>query len=284
MSPLGSDAFGPSPLIAYVLGVDQLAWRPAGTRLLDAVDEAATANGLGLMLVVDATRPSQALRACIADGRISGVLIRAQAAENPWVRELVHSVPTVMIGAHAKVSDVHVVEFENVESTAALVGSMLDAGCERLAMVLGKAGRIDAESRAEGFRLAHVQRGLTVDPALIYPGDFFRETAYAVADAILDAEADGIFAANDEMARGLMERIEQCGISVPKDLMIAGFDGTGTVNVTGPELATVRVPWRDLADIAVETLLGLMGGMDMPRERLVDPEVSLGETIVAKEA
>lgn len=278
------ERFGPSPLIAFVVGLEQLGWKPSTVLLLDALTQASERRGAGLMLVVDAERPSQPLRNLTADGRVSGVLIRAQAADHRWVRELARSVPTVMIGAHHELQGLHVVEIENVESTASLVGSMLDAGCQRLAMVAGPSGRVDAEDRIEGFRLAHVQRGLVTDPTLMFACNYRRDAAFELADSVLDAAPDGIFAANDEMARGLMERAAQRGLQIPDDMMIAGFDGTGDAGIATIDLATVRTPWEALGDIAVETLLGLINGMDMPMERLVDPLVCVGGTIAQRPA
>lgn len=276
------DHIGTSPLIAFVVGLEQLAWKTSTILMLDAVNKAAEARGTGLMLIVDTSTPSQALRNFAADGRVSGVLVRAQAADQRWVRELAQSVPTVMIGAHNEVQGPHVVEIENVESTASLVGSMLDAGCKRLAIVAGPGDRVDADDRMEGFRLAHVQRGLTVDPALVFPCTYRRQEAFVLTDSVLDAKPDGIFAANDEMARGVIERAGQRGVQIPEDLMVAGFDGAGDAAVASPDLATVRTPWDALGEIAVETLLGLISGIDMPLERLVDPEVHLGATVAPR--
>lgn len=256
-----------------MVGLDYLSWRPAATRLIDAVSKAAEEQNVGLLITVDAEAPSEVLRRLIGSGQIAGVLIRAQAADHEWVRELASSVPVVMIGLHRLLPDVHVVEIENIESTAALVGSMFDVGCCRLAMVTGVSGRVDSEDRLEGFRLAHIQRGRVVDPSMIFPGDFSRLGGYTIADAVLDARPDGIFAASDETANGIIERATQRGIKVPEDIVVAGFDGTGDAAIGRPALPTVRPPWDELGEIAIETLVGITGGMDMPRERLVDPEV-----------
>lgn len=273
---------GGSPLIGFVIGFDGLERRPATTALVDAVSRGAEARNAGLMLTMNAEQPSKVLRGLIGDGRIDGLLIRAQAADHQWVRELASSVPMVMIGVHRALPDVHVVEIENVESTAALVGSMFDAGCERLAMVEGAPVQVDSADRLEGFRLAHVHRGRLCDPSLIFPGDFSRRSGYEIADAVLDAQPDGIFAANDEMARGIIERAEQRGLEIPRDVMVAGFDGLSDAAVSSHDLASVCPPWDDLAAIAVETLLGIASGMDMPLERLVDPRITRGTTIAPR--
>lgn len=267
-------------MIALVLGTDHLTFKPAAVRVIDACARAANACDAGLTLVTDSAQPNDALRNFTSDGRVAGVLIRARAANRRWVRELqLAGVPTVLLGAHRSMPDVHVVEIENVESTASLVGSMLDAGASRLAMIGGPPDHLDADERTEGFRLAHIQRGRSCDPALTFDGDFSRMSGYRLADEILDLQPDGIFAANDDMALGVMERAIQRGLSIPDDLMVAGFDGIGDYAVNTLELASVHPPFDELAMIAVETLLGLIKGMDMPRERLVDPTVRLGSTI-----
>lgn len=279
MTSPANQRIGTLPLVAFIIGTSQLAWRPSTVRVLDAVSRAAEIQGAGLMVLIEAGQPSLALRSLTGDGLVSGVLMRAQAADHGWVRELSNTLPTVMMGAHTKMPRTHVVEIENVESSATLVGAMFDAGAERLAMVSGTAQRADSHLRFEGFQLAHRLRGRSCDPSMIFPGDYTRSGGYAIADAVLDSEPDGIFAANDETARGIIERAEQRGLQIPHDLMIAGFDGSGDAPINGHDLATVQTPWDDLACTAVETLLGLVGGMDLPMERLVTPEVYLGETV-----
>lgn len=268
-------------MIGFVIGSDRLAGRPSAVRMLDAVNRAVAAHDAGLMLITGADQPAKALRNFTSDGRLSGVLIRAMAADYGWVREFpAANVPTVMIGRHRSLQDVHVVEIENIESTASLVGSMFDAGCERLATITGPLGRLDAEHRLEGFRLAHVQRGRSCDASLIFTGDYTRRGSFALADQVLDSHPDGIFAANDEMARGIIDRAQQRGIAIPGDVMVAGFDGVDDVASGGQVLASVCQPWDEIATVAVQTLLGLVSGMAMPLERLVDPRVKLGATVL----
>lgn len=273
---------GGSPLLALIVGTDSLSQRPSTARLVDALSRAAEVHEAGLVMILGSDRPSEAVRNFATQGLISGVVLRAPAAEFRWVRELRASVPAVMIGAHRELQDVHVIDTESVESTASLVGSMIDAGCVRLAMVGGPADRLDASDRLEGFRLAHSVRGLAFDPSLVFQGDYLRTSGHRVAGALLDAGADGVFAANDEMARGVIERAEQRGLGVPTDLMVAGFDGDDAPATDALDLATVRQPWDGLAQTAIETLLGVAAGMDMPRIRIIDPEITLGQTIVTR--
>lgn len=282
-------AGGGSSVLGLVLGADGLERRPWMVALLQALARAADRQGQGLMTVVDSATPSQTIRNLISDGLVEGVLVRAGAVDAPWVEELVDAgLPAVLIGHHVRHPDVPTVDSENVEASAALVGAMFDAGAERVAMITGHREAMDAGRRFEGYQNAHLRRGRTIDPALTFDGDFTPEGGYRLADAVVAAGADGVFCANDDTALGLLHRLNERDVSTPEQMMVAGFDGTladdpMALRFLGPrvELATARVDYDRVAEMAIESLRMLVVGMELPAERLAEPTVILGSTIRA---
>lgn len=281
-------AGGRSSVFGFLLGVDELRHRASTVWLLEAVMRAADEQGQGVMLVMDSQRPNVAVRNLIADGLLDGVLVRVEAVRDQWVEELLDAgVPTVLIGAHPRRRDVAVVDVENVESSASLVGVMLDAlsdGAQqeqpKLAIITGPAGRVDAEERKRGFDLAHERRGL-VPSDLVFAGGYERANGYEVADAVIDSGAKGVFAANDAVALGFLDRAAERGLSAPEDLLVAGFDGTAE-----PQgVASVRQPYGAIAAAAVEMLLAQeVGSAPMVTDRRIQPEIFLGRTVGAASA
>jgi DNA-binding LacI/PurR family transcriptional regulator len=63
-------------------------------------------------------------------------------------------------------------------------------------------------------------------------------------------------------AIGAMSRIRACGLRVPQDISLIGFDDLFIASYTDPPLTTVRQPKRDMGRIAMEILLKLF---DDPR-------------------
>ncbi len=274
-------AGGRAGVVGLVLGSEELRADTYAVALVQSMARAADHHDEGLMLLMDSAEPNVAIRKLLADGLVDGVIVSAVAIGNRWVEELLDArIPTVLVGDHPRRTDVHVVDTENLESSAAMVERMFDAGSRRLGTITGRLERVDASLRLAGFRLAHERRGLTVDESLIVEGDFSRECGYLVADQLLDQGVDGIFAANDEMALGILRRADERGLRVPEDLALAGFDGTSEFERSGTSLATVYQPFDELALAAVATLVGLVdGGREFPLIQLVDPTIDEGETL-----
>src|SRR3546814_11054551 len=61
---------------------------------------------------------------------------------------------------------------------------------------------------------------------VILPGDFSEESGEKAARLFVEGQlpADAVFAANDQMAVGLIAELARAGVSVPGDVMVAGFD------------------------------------------------------------
>jgi LacI family transcriptional regulator len=76
------------------------------------------------------------------------------------------------------------------------------------------------------------------------------------------------------MAFGVLEAAEDCGLSVPKDVAVVGFDDIPQSSITRPALTTVRQPMYKMGQTAVEMVLDLVEGKDLP-ETHVELETEL---------
>lgn len=278
-------AGGPASVIGLVIGSDELADTPYQAAILQHVANEADLRDEGLMLLMETRTPSEAVRRLLADGLVDGVIVSVVALGPQWVEELLDArVPTVLIGFHPERSDVAVIEVENRESSAALVGHLIDSGCKRVGTITGQLGRVDGVDRLAGYRLAHERRSIPIDETLIVSGDFSRRTGYDRADLLLDNGVDGIFAANDEMATGIYLRATERGLRIPEDLSLAGFDGHLTsrrklsLASRQPLLTSVVQPFQELAAAAVESLLEAIGNEARPDDQIITPVIFHGDT------
>lgn len=272
-------AGGRTSVIGLVLGDDELRADVYAASLVQSMAMAADRYDEGLMLLMDSKQPSEAVRNLLRDGLVDGVIVSAVAIGQRWIEQLIDAnFPTVLVGAHPRRSDVRVVDVENLESSAAIVGHLLDTGCRRIGIICGPLDRADARLRLQGYHLAHERRGLHADPALEQQGDFNRSSGYELADAILDANPDGVFGANDEMALGFLRRMTERGLKTPTDVSLVGFDGTSVIESGVPHLTTVEQPFDELALTAVGSLVRLIKGEVVEQEQLVQPRIALRET------
>ena len=85
---------------------------------------------------------------------------------------------------------------------------------------------------------------------------------YQAADLAVAAEATALFAYNDLVAIGALERLRNRGIDVPGDMSVVGFDNVSFAELTYPTLTTVDIPLRALGKRGVDALTRHVAGDD----------------------
>lgn len=73
----------------------------------------------------------------------------------------------------------------------------------------------------------------------------------------------------DIVARRLMEQLAACGVRVPEDVSVVGFDDFTVGNAEGPSLTTFRVDFQSMAQLAVKLVCDRCAGMQRPFGRVV---------------
>ncbi|MCX6522502.1 MAG: LacI family DNA-binding transcriptional regulator [Actinobacteria bacterium] len=272
-------ASGRASVIGLVIPSEELRVDPYGASITHAVGRAATRHDLGLMLHLAEEVPGRTVHHILRDGLIDGLVISSVALGRPWVDELLDSsLPTVLIGRHPRRTDLASVDVENVDSSASATAHLFDQGCERVGTITGPLGRVDARQRLDGFRLAHERAGRVVDETLVVEGDFRRGSAVEAARLLIGRGVDGIVAGNDEMAIGAMWACTALGVSIPGDVAIVGFDGTGSGLDTHGDvtLSSVVQPFDRLADTAVSMLNAIVEGHQATGPVSIPPDLVVG--------
>ena len=136
------------------------------------------------------------------------------------------------------------------------------------------------EQREKGLRSALA----TAEPAIHFktltaPSERFEDVQQVVSESLTHARPDAIVAATDSMAVAALKACEQAGVRVPKDLVIAGFNGFDAWRYTTPTLTTVVSPAYGLGRHAGELLIGRLQSGAFPKRRFVLPvQLQIGES------
>lgn len=156
---------------------------------------------------------------------------------------------------------------------------LLSRGHHRIGLVTHD-GPVDTsfQDRLRAFRRALASAGVSV-PAHwdVRTKATWIEDGMAAADAIL-ALADrptAIFAMTDRMAMGLVQRLLARGIRVPEDIAVVGYDDIPFAECNLVPLTTIRIPLRQVGELAAEVLFDRMEAATSKKRRevLLTPEL-----------
>jgi LacI family transcriptional regulator len=141
---------------------------------------------------------------------------------------------------------------------AGLVTRLVELGHSRIAFVAGPEGSSCSQARELGYLDAMADHGLDRGPALIENGDFSLESGRAAGVMLLSISPapTAIIATNDAMAAGVLQAARAKGLAVPEDLSVTGFGDSALAAQLSPPLASVTVPWREMARVAAARAIG----------------------------
>ncbi|HNH35405.1 MAG TPA: LacI family DNA-binding transcriptional regulator [Rhodocyclaceae bacterium] len=173
------------------------------------------------------------------------------------------------------------VGFSQVQAGAAMTRHLLGRGRRRIAFA---AAQLDARTlqRMEGWRREMSIAGL-YDPALEWmnPAPSSQALGARMFAQIIGQTPplDAIFFCNDDLAQGALLAAARSGISVPRQVAVAGFNDLPGSDQMIPPLTTVNTPRAQVGETAAAMLLRLIRGEPVP-----EPRVDLGFSIVVRES
>jgi len=184
------------------------------------------------------------------------------------------SMRLVLIGRHDEL-DYPTVETPDAEGGERATRHLIDLGHRDIAFVTGSETSLASQDRLTGYRRALEAAGLPVRPELIVKGDYQESSGYARTRELLDIPRppSAIVAANDRMALGVMAAAWDLGAEVPGALSVVGFDNIASSKYVRPSLTTVESPGHHAGEKAMELMLGLIDGVDVPRRTVMPCEL-----------
>ena len=170
-----------------------------------------------------------------------------------------------------------VVDTDQADGARQAVRHLLDLGHATVWHVTGPAESFSSERRALAWRTVLEEAGRVVPP--VERGDWSAESGYR-AGLRLAAEPSctAIFAANDQMALGVLRALHEKGRRVPSEVSVVGFDDLPDATSYLPPLTTVH---QDFAEVGRRCVHGLL---EQIRDERAEPGTVLVPTTLVVRA
>lgn len=184
-----------------------------------------------------------------------------------------------LVGLSLDVEGIPTIHSDSFNGMRQAISHLVEAhGRSRIAFIQGPAWQFEAKQRYQAYEKALETSGLAFDPLLVVPGDFSPESGRAAVRVLLDerkASLDAIVAANDRMAFGVLEALEERGLQVPTDIALVGFDDVLEAQVLGVPLTTVSQHFYASGQQAVSMVVNQIKGHSIPRQAMMPTELVL---------
>lgn len=229
----------------------------------------------------DAANVREELHDLVGRVRPGGVILAAPLSNWPnMVRAIAETgAPLVCLSPGIETPGRPAVVTNDREICAEMTRYLASLGHRRIAFVSGNPDHKAVTNRLPGYLDGLRQSGLEHDPELVASGDNSFKSGEAAAESLLalDRPPTAIFAANDDMAAGVLRVALRMGLRIPGELSIAGFDDSTLATHVFPSLTTIRQP---LAHMTEQAVLTLLGAADNSRPG----QVTVASTLVIRES
>ncbi|MBG7605606.1 MAG: LacI family DNA-binding transcriptional regulator [Actinobacteria bacterium] len=170
-------------------------------------------------------------------------------------------VPTVLVSRCVADGSFPAIVGDDQAALSLVVRHLVELGHTRIAHVAGPLDISTGLFRRDGFINALAEEGLAASDCRVFEaGSFHSEDGHAACSRLLDS-GDGytaIVAANDLLALGCIDAIQERGLSVPRDLSVTGYDDIALVDRLDPALTTISLPYEEMGVVAGRLLLDLL--------------------------
>ena len=258
------------------------------SEIIRGVDVAARNRGLHLLVSGSHGDVREAVAAIMAmSGRVDGLLVMSPFVDSQDLGAVLPlSLPLVTIASRIGQVDRGAISVDNFGGGRLAVQHLVEQGCTRLAHISGPASNFEAQERQRGFDAAVAELGSKITCIPTIEGDFVEESGFRIMKSIIDAGKagapmpDGIFAANDMMAVGALFALKECGVKVPHDVAVVGFDDVPLARFASPALSTLRVGVFELGRQGLELLANALADPDGGRAEgiVISPELVIRES------
>lgn len=252
------------------LGVVMFSFSSYGNqRTLDAIAVRAAQRGYALTLIPVESSAGETVAGAfrrLEEHAVDGIIIVIEAHQLDEADiEIPEALPVVFVDSNRSTSHPFV-DTDQAQGARLATEHLLDLGHDTVWHVAGPARSYSAERRREAWQDTLIARGRAVPEAL--PGDWSAESGYRAGIRLCAIDGvTAVFAANDQMAIGVLRAFREAGRDVPAEVSLVGFDGLPDAAQLWPPLTTVQQHPERVGALAVDALLAELedsGRIDTP--------------------
>jgi DNA-binding LacI/PurR family transcriptional regulator len=246
---------------------------PFFPRLLRGISGSLTGRDLQLVLLMpESAEDAQRTADYLIAGHVDGAIMVSLHDDDLLLSRLaLAAIPLVLVGRPPQGVSASFVDVDNRQGARSAVEHLLAGGRRIIGTIAGPSDMPPGIDRLAGYRDALAAADVVPDPGLIAYGDFTQDGGASAMRQLLASrpDLDGVFAASDLMAAGVLAVLAGAGRQVPGDVAVVGYDDSAVATSTNPPLTSVHQPIEEMGREVARLLVEAIDGTNRAKRRVI---------------
>ena len=260
---------------------------PYFAELAKGVEAEAEKNGFNLILCNSGDSKSKILRniQMMTEYNANGIILHGSKGNEAKGLELLLETEVPFVAIDCTFSDdIAPVSFYSNNKLGAIMGTeqLIISGHKKIAFIGGDTGVGKDHPRFVGYKVALMSNNITYDENMVRHGTYTIATGYEKTKELLNQGKDftAVVCANDLIAFGVIKAVRECGMDVPRDISLVGYDDIILSSMFEPMLTTIKQDSMELGKEAFKELHRVFSGERNEKIiRSFEPELILRDSI-----
>ncbi|MDT4012093.1 LacI family DNA-binding transcriptional regulator [Staphylococcus simulans] len=244
---------------------------PFFTNMLRGIENIAEEKGYQILLADTQKKKVDNYFKYLYERQVDGMILLTSKLSLRIMKDIYDKYPIVLACETSTILDIPTISINNIEAAETVTDFLINLGHKKIIHVTGSLDSILGKKRLLGFENKMRQYNYPVTKESIIEGDFSLESGYKIARHILSMKdrPTAIFAANDEMAIGIIKVLREHRVNIPTDISIVGFDNIKLAEIIEPRLTTYSQPNYEIGEKAMELLIDIIDKKAMERKNII---------------
>lgn len=246
---------------------------PFYSMLMQGIEREAAMHGYHVILCNTENDPQKELQylKMIEHQQVDGIIMTSFCNSKDTVRSFESYGAIVLIGEYTEDNIFPTVTVDHYKATYTATEHLLKLGHRKVGMVKGSQVSLIARDRERGFRKA------LADYKVEIKEEWIKDSVYSILHGkeyvksllLCRDRPTAVFAANDELAVGIIQEVKEQGLRVPQDLAVVGFDGQLIGTIIEPHLTTIVQPIEQLGSKGMSLMIDRLHGKQTLFQRTI---------------
>lgn len=193
----------------------------------------------------------------LMDREVDGLLLLPVGKDWQHIHQLIQrKIPVVLLDRVRPDLGCHCVGVDNYQAARQAAEYLIERGHQRIACIQRLPHAWINEERVRGFREAHQNHGLMVEPSLVLGDQFGQRNGYLEVKRLLESRQrpTAIFALSHLVTLEALRALQDHGLKIPKDISLIGFDELPHAEFFHTPITTLSQPIEEMAMMAMDLL------------------------------